>query len=172
MYRWKIERGQSSAQFSIRHFLFWQVQGQFRGISGSLHYNPNRPESASVEATLTLDSLTTGSPQVDHFIRGQVLHSDIHFRSDRVRFMSDDQARISGRLSVNDQSFPVTLEAARFDQGYTDNGQQSIHFSGACTLSRDQIGLRLPLLVDALVGRAITIRIEIAALHQTVAETS
>lgn len=171
MSRWKFENDMSRAHFSIPYMLFSKAEGCFEEVSGSLNYDPYRPEGASVEAVIRVDSLRTPVQRVDEFLRTRLLNAPRYptmtFRSDRVRFVSDDIARITGKLKIRRVTYPITFEAAQFAEGYTDAGQKYLQFQANATLNREAFDLGVQSLRNSLIGHSIAVTLDVTAVLQT-----
>ncbi|MBZ0291835.1 MAG: YceI family protein [Anaerolineae bacterium] len=171
MSRWKIECGMSRVHFSIPYLLFSQAEGCFDDVSGSLNYDPYRPESASVEARIKVASLHSPQSRIQAFLRNQLLNAqcypEITFRSDRVRILGDDHARITGKLTIRKVTYPVTFEAAQFAEDYDADGHKALQFNANAVLSRDVFDLDVHPLINLFVGHSITISLDVMAVLQT-----
>src|SRR5437879_10196043 len=67
---WQVDANHSAAYFSIRHLMISTVRGQFSGINGTVHYDPNRPAESSVEATIACATVNTGVAKRDAQVKG------------------------------------------------------------------------------------------------------
>src|SRR5579884_815335 len=56
---YQLDPAHSSAQFSVRHMMIAQVRGQFSGLSGTLVFDPAKPEVDKVDVTIDASSINT-----------------------------------------------------------------------------------------------------------------
>ncbi len=89
-------------------------RGRFTKVSGTLDYDDAAPEKTKVSATISAASLTTGEALVDNELKGAAFFNVaaspvIAFKSLTVRPHSATVADVSGEITVNGITKPVTL---------------------------------------------------------------
>ena len=111
---WSIDPANSEAGFSVRHLGVARVHGRFNAIDGTINVGPT-VEQSSVTARIEPDSIDTGFPARDGYIRGEDVlatgeHKQIVFQSTAVR-RGPDGLLIDGELTIRSVTRPVTLTA-------------------------------------------------------------
>jgi polyisoprenoid-binding protein YceI len=92
-------------------------QGRFSKVDGTLQFDPAAPERSQVSGTVQTASLETGEPIVD----GELKSSDFFnvaadpvmtFKSQGVRTIGAEAAEMTGDITVNGITKPITLEVS------------------------------------------------------------
>ncbi|MGI8433596.1 MAG: YceI family protein [Nocardioidaceae bacterium] len=168
---WMIDPAHSEVGFTVRH-LMSKVRGQFRTFEGSLQIAADALQS-SVQATIALSSVDTGSSDRDNHLRSADFFDvetspQMTFRSTSVRQDGQDLVA-SGALTIRDTTKPVEL-ALKFIGMATDPwGGTRAGFEAATTLSRNEWGVsfNMPLEGDkVLIGDKIIVVISVEAVLQ------
>jgi polyisoprenoid-binding protein YceI len=92
-------------------------RGRFTKVSGTLDYDDAAPEKSKISASIVAASLTTGEALVDNELKGASFFNVevspvIAFRSLVVRPRSTTAADVSGEITVNGITKPVTLKVS------------------------------------------------------------
>lgn len=165
---WKISSVNSEVRFTVRHLGVTKVHGRFNDVTG-LIVTGQTPEACSVTATIAADSVDTGFPARDAYLRGaDVLatgtHRELRFVSTGVR-AAEGAWLVDGELTIRNVSTPVTL-AVEFG-GFGHDPVEStdvLGLSASTTLRRSEFGFgaTVPTLV---VGEDITVQLDIHAIR-------
>jgi len=111
----------STIDFSIRNFGI-RVSGTFKGVEGTIHFDPAHPDQANFDIGLDANSVNTDNSLRDDHLRGETYLDIKHYP--RIRFVSTkvlpsnkkDIWFIYGKLSIKghekDISFPFSATAA------------------------------------------------------------
>jgi polyisoprenoid-binding protein YceI len=91
--------------------------GRFSRVTGTLQYDESAPAHSQVTATIATASLETGQPIVDGELKGVdffnvAAQPKITFTSRAVRPTGPDEAEMTGDITVNGITKPVTLEVS------------------------------------------------------------
>lgn len=133
--------------FRVNHLGFSHIVGRFNTFAAQLALDPQTPERSSVTATIQAQSIDSGVPSFDGFLRGErFLHAsanpEIRFESRQIERTGPSTARIIGDLTMNGATHAVTLDATLNGSGRNPFESGSIAgFSAHGTLSRAQFGL-------------------------------
>lgn len=106
----------SQAVFSYDHMGFSVSRGFVNGISGSVTLNKEDPAQSSVEASFPLSAIRTVTPALDeHLFSPELLNgaapaTAVTFRSTSVAPDGDDEAEVTGDLTLNGVTKPVVLK--------------------------------------------------------------
>lgn len=131
---YKPSENESTVQFKVRNFGF-NVTGVFKGLSGSIIFDPARPEASSFDVSVNAASVNTDNGMRDDHLR-KPTYFDVE-KYPRIRLVSGSikaarkgMFQFTGQLSLKnhtrDISFPFTAEAAD-GGGYRFKGAFSIN---------------------------------------------
>jgi polyisoprenoid-binding protein YceI len=148
-----LDKDHTSVNFRVSHLGFSHYTARFTRIDGKLHFDPANPTAQTVEATIDARSVQTnyqGPPKVDFDsqVERDFLHADQHpqitFRSTKIDMTGPRSAKVTGDLTLNGVTRPVTLETT-FNGGYPPNAMDPkgarIGFSAHGVLKRSDFGV-------------------------------
>lgn len=172
MATWKFDPAHTTVSFSARHMMVTTVRGQFAAPTGTLVFDPENPAASSVEATIDTTTLTSGVADRDNHLRSaDFLEVDkyptITFQSTKVEVVSDDEARVTGDLTIRGVKRPVTLKVEYLGALNSPFGDKRAGFMASTKINREDWGLTWNLAVEAggvLVGKDIKIELDVEAI--------
>lgn len=111
--RWTLDPENSSASFSVKHVLS-TVRGMFQRPSGTVTFDDANPANSRVEATIEVNTVTTGVEERDTHLKSSEFFDAaknpvMTFVSTSVRSTGDLQFEVIGDLSMHGFTKPVTL---------------------------------------------------------------
>jgi polyisoprenoid-binding protein YceI len=149
--------------WTLDHFGFSPYTGIFADVTGTLKLDPRNLNSASVDVTIPVSKVVTASAGLtEHLLRAGkdgakpdffgAGPADARFVSTRV-VASGQKAKITGNLTLNNVTRPVTLNAIFYGAGRMPaqmGGKENVGFRATATIRRSQFGLGfgVPLLGD------------------------
>jgi polyisoprenoid-binding protein YceI len=164
----KIDPAHSTVGFKIRH-LFANVTGRFTDVTGSIDVDPAHPESASVQATIGIQSIDTANQMRDKDLRGSnFFEADkfptMTFKSTKVA-VSGQEADVTGDLTLHGVTKPVTLHVTFLGKGPGMMGGVTTGWEATGSLKRSDYGLTWSKTIEGtqLVGDDVSIDLDIAA---------
>lgn len=182
MARWFFEPGHTAAEFCARHMMVTYVRGSFKNIQGVLHFDPKNPQAASVEVTIDASGVWTGEPDRDAHLRSADFldvehHPKIVFRGDQVTIIGENDAELTGQLTIRGVSRNVTLRIQYLGQWQTpwweegeDKGPKvRAGFVASTTINRLDFGVSWNASLDRggiVVGNLVEITIDAEAILQ------
>jgi polyisoprenoid-binding protein YceI len=180
MSTWQIDESHSAITFSVKHMMVSTVRGRFGRFQGTIEYDPEQPAEASVVVTIEAASIDTDWSQRDDHLRAADFldaagHPEVTFRSTRVEVTGEGTARIHGDLSIRGVSRPVVLEAEHLAIVSGMQGERRAAFEARTRIDREAWGLTWNVGLEAggwLVGKEITIVLDIAAVEQAVGQAA
>lgn len=110
-----LDRDHTQVRFSWDHLGMSRQSGQFRDVIGRLSFDPQSPENSQLEVTIKAASLWTGVSALDRVLTetsdylNVPQHPEITFRSTSVAMTSAKTANVTGDLSINGVTKPVTM---------------------------------------------------------------
>jgi polyisoprenoid-binding protein YceI len=177
---WKIDPAHSSIQFSVRHMMISTVRGRFRGFSGEIEFDPDRPEQTTVFARIDASSIDTDVTDRDNHLRSpDFLEVEAYpyliFESKRVEQTGEETAQLIGDLTVRDTTREVVLDVAYQGMAQSPWGTTSAGFAATTTLNRKNWGLAWNQALETggvLVGDKIKVNIEVELIKEEETETA
>lgn len=173
MATWNIDPSHTSASYAARHMMITTVRGSFPNVKGTLEYNPDHIENASVEVQIDVREMaSTGVVDRDNHLKSaDFLDAEnypyITFKSTKVEPLSDHRAKITGDLTIRDVTRPVVIEAERLGQITNMQGNTAVGFAGKAQINREDFGLTWNMALESggvLVGKEISISLEVEAV--------
>ena len=160
--------------WTLNHLGFSAYTGIFGDVTGTLTLDPRKPNAAKVDMTIPVSKVTTASPGLTaHLTRAGkdgakpdffgANAADAHFVSTTV-VAKGPTARITGNLTLNGVTRPITLDASFYGAGKAPQmmgGKENVGFHATATIMRSQFGLGFGVPV---IGDAVTL--DIAAAFQ------
>jgi len=112
---WRIDPARTRIGFAVDAVGFPRTQGEFRGFSGRLTIDFERPAASRVAFTVRADSIDVGSPSFDDTLRGPYFldagqFPEIRFQSTKVEKRDDATVELTGDLTLLGVTRPLTVE--------------------------------------------------------------
>lgn len=111
-----FEKDLAEVRFSWNHLGLSRQSGRFRGVSGTVEFDPAEPEAAYADVSIAIASVSTGVRALDDALAKTREFFDAEqfpvaeFKSTNVRRTGGKTALMKGDLSINGVTSPVTLE--------------------------------------------------------------
>jgi polyisoprenoid-binding protein YceI len=170
---WQIDPSHSEISFSVRHMMISTVRGRFDKFSGVVDLNEAHPELSMVEVQIETGSINTRDANRDGHLRSPDFFDAEHypvatFKSTKVERVGDNQARVTGDLTMRGVTKPVTLNVEYAGKA-SMWGRTSAGFSAETKFNRKDWGLNWNQTLESgglLVGENVTIGIEVELVKQ------
>ena len=162
---YQADAGHSMVTWTVDHLGFTPYTGIFGDVTGTLTLDPKNPAGAKVDVTIPVSKVTTASSGLtSHLLRpgkdgGKAdffgaAPADAKFVSTGV-VVSGQTAKVSGNLTLNGVTKPVTLDAAFYGTGKGPamaGGKENVGFTATTTIKRSDygIGFGIPMVSDAV----------------------
>ncbi len=162
-----IDPQHTMVTFELNHLGFSKSIGWFETVSGTISYDAGDVTASSVSAVLTTSSINTNLEGRDGWIKSDKVlnaaaHPSITFTSTGIEQSSDTTGVITGDLTMNGQTVPVSLDATFNALGPNPlTKKETLGVSATATLNRSEWG------VGAFVGPLgdeLKIQIELEAI--------
>lgn len=163
---WAIDRTNSHVSFSVGHLGVLRVHGRFNDVTGRI-VTGDTIEGSAVSARIGADSIDTGFPARDGYIKGaDVLasgdHKAITFNSHAIRAAGANYL-VDGALAIRGDTRPITMTAHLGGFGADPaSGQPVLGVSAAITVKRADFGFS-PHIPSTVVGDDVDIAFDIYA---------
>ena len=134
------------------------AEGTFRGLTGTLAFDPEAPEQARFDVAVDARTIDTGNKTKDKHARGESWfdveqYPEIKYRSSHIE-STDDGYRTTGLLTLHgvkkEVSFPFT---------FTPQGEGAV-FEGGFTVDRQEFGIKGPFF-GFVVGDEFTVTLRV-----------
>lgn len=138
----------SAAAFHYKHMGFSTSTGIARGLTGTITLDPADPSKSSVEASFPVSNILTVSAQLDEHLRGKDLFNSpdgsqmVTFKSTKVEPKGDNEANVTGDLTLNGVTKEVVLEVDLNKAGQNPmSGKPAVGFDAETTIKRSDFNL-------------------------------
>jgi len=169
---WKVDGSHTTVGFSVSH-LFTSVQGRFDRFDGTIVFDPEKPESAIVRATVEAASINTNNTKRDEHLRGDDFfdvekHPTLSFESTGgVTEMKENRGKLAGNLTIHGVTKPVVFDVTFRGQGKDPWGNVRAGFAASLNINRKTYGLNWNEVLETgglLVGEEVEIRIDVEGI--------
>lgn len=92
-------------------------RGRFTSVRGTMEFDAKAPEKTRVNAVIKTASLTTGEAMIESELKGRKFFDaerqpEIRFQSHNVQMIGADAAQLTGEITVNGITQPITLDVS------------------------------------------------------------
>lgn len=142
---YQIDPVHSSVEFSVRH-IFSRVPGEFTDFSGTIVYDPDRVENASVQATIQTTSVNTNNGSRDNHLRSPdffevAKYPEITFKGTKVE-KEGNRLLVTGDLTMHGITKSAVLPVEILGVGTHPMSNAPVAgFSAELTLKRSDFGI-------------------------------
>lgn len=138
----------SQIVFSYNHMGFSTSHGFVNGVTGQVVLDEADPAKSSVEAQFPLSAMRTVAPALDEhlfsddFFKGAAPDTQVTFKSTSVVPGADDTAEVTGDLTLNGVTHPVTL-TVRLNKAASNpmSGKPAVGLNAEGSINRSDFGL-------------------------------
>lgn len=145
--KYTLDASHSQVMFSYDHLGFSTTHNLFSGFDGEIMFDEAEPTNSSVNVSIPVMSLFTGwEKRFDHFMGddffGAAEGDMITFTSTSIEVTDDDEANITGDLTINGITKSVVLEAELNKMAaHPMAGKEWIGFDAETKILRSDFGL-------------------------------
>ena len=170
---WNIDPSHSTAEFTVRHLMITNVKGRFGKLTGTVDYDPARPELTKFEATIEAGSIDTRDDKRDAHLRSPDFfdvekYPTLTFRSTKITKTGDGFTAL-GELTMHGVTKPVELEIEGPSEATKDPwGNTRIGASATAKINRKDWGLNWNAALETggvLVGETVKITLEVSLVQ-------
>jgi polyisoprenoid-binding protein YceI len=168
MGNWQLDPYHTQVEFSAKHLGMMTVRGYFDELSATAEIDPDHPETASVDVTISTASIRTNNGIRDNDIRSSNFldvekYPEIKFKSTSVEPSGANHFKLTGDLTIKQTTHPVVLDVERYGE-FNDAGMMGhrIAYGATTTINRKEFGLSFNAVLDGrlVVSEEIQITIE------------
>lgn len=180
MAQWNFDTAHSNVDFVVRHMMVTNVRGSFGDFNGTLNFDPANPAATSVAVTIQVGSITTGEEDRNNHLKSPDFfdvanYPTITFQSTGVQVVDDENAKLTGDLTIRDVTKSITLDVEFLGQANSPFGDVRAGFEATAKINREEFGLTWNQVLETggfLVGKDIKIQLAIQTIQMSAAETA
>lgn len=119
---YKFDKGHTEVRFEWNHVGLSTQSGEFHDVDGTVVFDKEKLGSSKVDVTIQAASLDTGVEKLDAHLKNEdffnvTKHPVITFRSTFVKQTAVNRGLVTGELTMNGVTKPVTLDIALLFEG-------------------------------------------------------
>lgn len=165
-----IDAAHSQVAFKVKH-LVGKVPGRFTAFSGTIVYEPGKPETWKVEAKIDPASINTDNEKRDGHLKSPDFFDTakcpaMGFKSTKVTDAKGDAAKLHGELTMHCVTKPVVLDLEATGTGKDPWGGLRAGFSAKTTIDRKDFGIVFNKVLDnggLMLGEKVEVVIDVEA---------
>lgn len=143
---WQVDPVHTEVEFSVRHLMISNVKGRFGKIAGSVAYNQQAHELASLDVEIDTASVDTRVEQRDQHLRSADFldvekYPKMTFKGRRVVGDVNDGFQLIGDLTIRGTTRSVTLDVTLEGSGNDPWGNERRGYSATGKVDRRDFGL-------------------------------
>jgi polyisoprenoid-binding protein YceI len=170
---WSVDPTHSTVGFSVKHLGIATVRGKFEDFAGTLEIGEG-DETARAYGTVQGVSINTGDAGRDEHLRsadffGVEANPELRFESNEVRRVDEDTFEITGELTMNGVTKPLTLTAEVQGEETDPWGNERVALEVTGQLNRGDWNMTFNQALGSgnlLVGEKVKLQLDIAAVKQ------
>jgi polyisoprenoid-binding protein YceI len=170
---WSVDPIHSTVGFSVKHLGIATVRGKFEDFHGTLEIGEG-DEAARAYGTVQGVSINTGDAGRDEHLRsadffGVAQNPELRFESTAVDHVDDDTFEITGDLTMNGVTRPITLTAEVQGEETDPWGNERVALEVTGQLNRGDWNMTFNQALGSgnlLVGEKVKLQLDIAAVKQ------
>lgn len=143
---YSLDPSHSYVIWHVSHFGFSNYAGKW-SAEGTLVIDEEHPKNSKVNATIHVNNMITGDPNLDEHLRGKLFFDTTQFPvatfvSDKVDMTGKTSAKVHGMLTVRGVTKPVVLTVSLNKIGtgpITD--KKTVGFTAETKLKRSEFGI-------------------------------
>lgn len=168
MARYDLDPTHTHIGFTAKHLMVSTVRGSFSDWSGYVEGDVSDPTSAVAEATIKTASVNSGTPDRDNHLRSADFFNveefpEMTYRSTSITRIDDNNYKVTGDLTIKDNTRPVTLDV-EVGEPFADGwGNERLGVSATGKINRKDWGLEWNMILEAgrlLVGEEAKLEID------------
>lgn len=172
---WNIDPAHTAAEFKVKHMMISNVKGKFTGLTGSLTLNDADPAGSQVEASIPVDTISTGDAQRDGHLKSADFFDaekfpNITFKSNSMKKLSESDWDVAGNLTIHGVTKAVTLRVEDVSAPAKDPwGNTRVGLSATTRINRKDYGLAWNATLETggvLVGDEVQISLDVEFIKQ------
>lgn len=172
--QYTFDKAHTQVLFFVDHLGFSMSYGKFTEFDGGFIFDRTRPEKSSVNVTFQTDSIEMATQKwTDHMKNEDFFDVEkfptMTFESTNIEVTGDNTAKITGDLTMLDQTHPVTLDVTYNKSGkHPFNDEYVSGFSAEGVLDRTKWGMNYG---APAIGKEVHLKLAVEGYRQGVTTT-
>jgi polyisoprenoid-binding protein YceI len=144
---WTVDPAHSEVGFDARHMVISKVHGQFKSYTADVSYDEKNPASLAFTVSIDAASIDTRVEQRNTHLKSPdffdvAKYPQITFKSTKTEVVGPGKFKVTGDLTIRDQTKPVVLDVTGLDQ-VVEDGWGNYRAGAAVTgsINRHDFGL-------------------------------
>lgn len=171
----QIDPTHSNAHFKVKHMMVATVRGEFTKLSGTMQYDPAKPEAIVIDATVDATTINTREPKRDGHLKSPDFFDvekfpSITFKSKSAKSTGKGKLAVTGDLTIRGVTKSVVLDVEGLDAEVKDPwGNMRVGAVASTKINRKDFGLNWNQALEAggvLVGDTVDIVIDAELVKQ------
>ncbi|MBI1319074.1 MAG: polyisoprenoid-binding protein [Candidatus Hydrogenedens sp.] len=167
---YELDASHTSIVFKISHMGFSHTYGMFPGVEGTLTFDAEHLDEASIEATVQAASVNTMNEARDGHLKNEDFFNVekfpvISFKSSKWEAGEDGLYKVTGDLSLLGKSKEITIDVKHVASGEGMKGELRQGFETEFTIKRSDFGMDYG--VGGPLGDEVTLVVSLEATFQT-----
>lgn len=143
---WQIDAAHTEVEFSARHLMISNVKGRFSNPTGTMQFDPKRPQAIDLEVSIPIASIDTRNEQRDTHLKSAdffdaATFPTMTFKGKRVDGDITGAFKLTGDLTIRGTTREVTLDVTSEGAGSDPWGNDRLGFSATAKVDRKEFGL-------------------------------
>jgi polyisoprenoid-binding protein YceI len=168
---WRVDPTHSSVEFEIKHMMIATVRGRFTEFEGTIEAAEDLADSR-VQGRVAAASIDTNEPTRDEHLRSadflDVEHYPyITFESTRIEPLGGPEYRLTGTLTIKDQTREISLDGRVEGAEQDPWGNERVGIRVRGSIDRREFGLTWQQLLETggfLLGDEVRVLVDISAV--------
>ena len=145
--KYQLESNHAFVVWSASHFGFSDQMGKFPEIAGEIIFDEKKMSESSLDVTIKIDSLVTGSEKFDAHLKSADFFDvkkfpTAKFVSKKVTATGKNKAKVEGELTLHGVTKTVILEVKINKKGTSLVTQkETVGFSATAQIKRSEFGI-------------------------------
>ncbi|NVO22807.1 YceI family protein [Donghicola sp. C2-DW-16] len=145
--KYTLDSSHSQIVFNYNHLGFSTTYGMYSGFEGEIMFDAEAPADSSVTVSFPTASLYTGwDERTAHFLTADFFDAEaapeISFKSTAIEVTGEKTGNITGDLTINGVTKPITLEATMTQMGdHPMAGKPWVGFEATTTVVRSDFDM-------------------------------
>jgi polyisoprenoid-binding protein YceI len=145
--KYQLESSHAFVSWTANHFGFSDQMGKFPDVTGEIIFDEKKMSESSVDATIKIDSLVTGSEKFDMHLKSADFFDvkkfpTARFVSKKVTAAGKNKAKVEGDLTLHGVTKSVVLDVKINKKGTSIVTQkETVGFSATSQIKRSEFGI-------------------------------
>ena len=164
---YEIDPVHSSVIYRIKHLDVAYSHGAFTALSGSLVFDPENLEDASIEITVAADSVSSFHPERDKHLKSPDFfnageYPEITFKSKAWKAIKENHYEVTGDFTLLGVTKEIALNVEWTGKGQGRQGENLVGFETVFTILRSDYGMTQ--FLPDMIGDEVRLTIAIEAI--------